>query len=245
MNSDLNLKSELSYYSSRMRKIEILSLVLFGVLFIDLNRHFFSSSEAGFISVLICMGLAYVLADIVSGMVHWFADTWGSYEWPIVGNSLIRSFREHHADPLAMTHHDFIEVNGATALVSLPVLVFCWFKGFSQPFGFYLCGIITWLSFFTIMTGQIHKWAHLKNPSTFIQILQKYRIILSPKHHSFHHSGNIDSHYCITTGWLNPLFSRISFFRILEEGIHKLTGAIPRSDDFRVLAGVRNEFNKS
>lgn len=239
MNSDLNLKSELSHYSSRMRAVEITSLVLFGILFVDLNRHFFSGVEASFISILICMGFAYVFADVVSGCVHWFADTWGSYEWPVVGNSLIRSFREHHADPLAMTHHDFIEVNGATALVSLPVLVFCWFNDVSTTFDFYLCGIITWLSFFTIMTGQIHKWAHQKNPITFIRLLQNCRIILSPAYHSFHHSGNIDSHYCITTGWLNPLFSRIRFFRILEMLIHKLTGAIPRSDDSRVLAGVR------
>ena len=45
-----------------------------------------------------------------------------------------------------------------------------------------------------------------------------------------------ECNYCITTGWLNPLFTKINFWRNLERVIIKLTGAIPRTDDIGIKA---------
>src|ERR1700758_153743 len=72
--------------------------------------------------VLTAVLLGYLAADLVSGLVHWAADTWGSVDLPILGPAVLRPFREHHRDQLAITRHDFVETNGNNCLISLPVL---------------------------------------------------------------------------------------------------------------------------
>ena len=48
------------------------------------------------------------LVDFISGLVHWGCDTWGKFTTPIVGPTLIRTFRMHHVDPQDITIHNFI-----------------------------------------------------------------------------------------------------------------------------------------
>ena len=72
--------------------------------------------------VLTAVLLGYLAADLVSGLVHWAADTWGSPDLPVIGPAVLGPFREHHRDPLAITRHDFVETNGNNCLISLPVL---------------------------------------------------------------------------------------------------------------------------
>jgi hypothetical protein len=45
---------------------------------------------------------------------------------PIIGPGFISGFREHHADPKAITRHDFVDTNGNNSLVSLPFMVLAW-----------------------------------------------------------------------------------------------------------------------
>lgn len=64
--------------------------------------------------------------------------------------------------------------------------------------------------------SQIHKWAHEQRPPRFGRALQRSRFFLSPEHHARHHAGTHESHYCITTGWMNLALDRLRFFRTLE-----------------------------
>ena len=51
---------------------------------------------------------AQFIVDFASGMLHWACDTWGKFETPIVGPTLIRAFRMHHVDPQDITKHGFL-----------------------------------------------------------------------------------------------------------------------------------------
>ena len=69
---------------------------------------------------------AGVVADLMSGVVHWIADTWGHESWPVIGPRLLRPFRVHHVNPDDMLGRGFLDLNGDVALLTLPLLATAW-----------------------------------------------------------------------------------------------------------------------
>jgi len=175
--------------------------------------------------------LSMGFADIFSGLLHWAADTWGNMETPVF-RTFIRSFREHHVDPFQITRHDFIETNGDTCLVLIPVIIALDLgqprAGSDADLFVLLFGVS--LSFWVVMTNQIHKWAHMLRPPAFIKVFQG-NAFLDRKNHQVHHHTPFDRHYCITNGWLNGILGSIGFWKRMELAITHATGAQPRADD--------------
>ncbi len=165
----------------------------------------------------LCCFAGLCLADFISGVVHWAADTYGSPKLPIFGG-FVRTFREHHADQVDITRHDFIETNGDVCIFSSPVH-FVLLLLVEDPFVL-SCVFGVFVGSYT--NSQIHKWAHAAERPWLIRACQRTRAFLSPGHHSQHHSGPHLTHYCITTGWMNPLLDGIGFFRKLERLLLKL-----------------------
>jgi plasmanylethanolamine desaturase len=164
-----------------------------------------------------CMALGFLLADFLSGLVHWAGDTVGTEQMPWVGRHFIKPFRMHHVDPKDITRHDFIETNGNNCLASLPFLLVTWLVLPAQPgFRYYACALVVMAALFVFLTNQFHKWAHADRPPRVVQRLQRWNFILPPEHHDIHHRAPHDTYYCITVGWLNPLLARLRFFRGLE-----------------------------
>lgn len=171
----------------------------------------------------VAFALGYITADFVSGFVHFLADNIGSTRTPFLGPVFIRPFREHHIDPLAITRHDFFEVNGANCAISLPVLLATyalvpvahtlWGVFFGAYVGLFLFGIF--------LTNQFHSWAHLPSPPRWIVRLQRTGLILGPEHHARHHEPPYNTYYCITSGWLNPLLARTRLFERMKEPLRR------------------------
>lgn len=157
------------------------------------------------------------LADLVSGLVHWSADTYGSPTMPIFGG-FVRTFREHHADQVDITRHDFIETNGDVCIFSCPVhfALLLWVQSAFALF------VVLGVFVGSYTNSQIHKWAHSPEPPWLVRACQRTRVFLSPRHHSRHHSGPHLTHYCITTGWMNGVLDTVGFFRKLEWLLLKL-----------------------
>ncbi len=176
-------------------------------------------------------------ADFVSGLVHWFFDTWGSVDTPVVGQLAIRTFREHHVDARAMTRHGFVETNGHNITLSLvPATVgIVALRHPSLPST--LLGMSAFFMALCVsMTSQIHKWAHMQEPPRLVRKLQDAGLIIGARHHNRHHLKPHDSHYCITVGWMNAPLEFVHFFRGLERIITALTGARAREEDLVATA---------
>jgi ubiquitin-conjugating enzyme E2 variant len=224
--------------------VQVGALVVWTALFVAWLVRLWGLSPS--LTVLVAgMLTAWIASDFASGFVHWLADTWGSDTMPVIGPALVQPFREHHVDPLGITRHSFVVTNGNTALISLPVLAMgaVWPAG-SAPGEFAsiaLGGLAGW----TLLTNQIHKWAHEPVPPWCIVPFQRVGLVLPPGHHAVHHASPNDSHYCITTGWCNGVLEAVSFFRVLERLVTGTTGMVPRAylharivaADLQALAG--------
>ena len=218
-------------YSSTHRVIEIVATVVFYVFFLySLYALVPVLKFAHVIPTLIGMVLSLFLADFISGLVHWGADTWGSSRWPVLGPALLRPFREHHVDPLSITRHDFIERNGDNALLCIPLLVLLYFIPAQGMLLSVKISVLT-LALSLALTNQIHCWAHQKTRPRFVTAIKNAGVILSPRVHKKHHEKKYDKNYCITTGRMYVFLEKIAFFRVSERVISKLTGAIPRQDE--------------
>lgn len=202
-----------------IKVVDTLGVMVFAVflalLALDIN-HLAAIGNLSITAGIVSAILGYLLADFMSGLVHFLGDSFGTVRTPIFGPTFIFPFREHHVDPEDITRHGFIETNGHNCLVSLPVMMVMHYLLFSTAIASVAGSIALATGFFLILgvfaTNQFHKWAHTKRPPAFIAFLQKYRLILSPKHHQVHHTSPFERYYCITTGWLNMALEKASFF---------------------------------
>lgn len=237
--------SNIPRYSKSLRMIEYLAVGVFLSLMAKIGFDLWIYQQVHsvlWIQLVTSFFISILFADFISGLAHWMADTWFSLSSPVIGPTLIRSFREHHLDPQAITHHDFIETNGATALVCIPVVACAaWFSheivGWKQ-FMIYMTCFLT--LFFIFITNQFHKWAHLETLNPVLIILQKAHLLLSSSHHKVHHTEPFIEYYCITNGLTNAVLSRVRFFRRLEKLITRITGMQPRDYELIHVNGGRD-----
>jgi plasmanylethanolamine desaturase len=174
---------------------------------------------------------AGVVADFVSGIVHWMADTWGRESWPVVGRRVLRPFRVHHVNPGDMLGRGFLDLNGDVALITLPIFAAAWLMPIETPAQRVAASFLTAWGAWALPTNQVHQWAHMPDPPRAVRWLQRGRVILPPAIHRVHHASPYATYYCITTGWNNAWTARAGVFTALERLVTRITGLVPREDE--------------
>jgi ubiquitin-conjugating enzyme E2 variant len=186
-------------------------------------------SGSGGIGLLLLAAVAAVLfADLASGVVHWWCDTFFDEKTPVIGPAVIFPFREHHRDPLAITRRGFFEVNHSNCLVMLPPLAAAWWWAWpagGAPAAIFGASFLLVLAPAVWMTNQIHQWAHAPAIPRAVRWAQRWHLILDPEQHERHHTPDAATGYCITTGWLNPLLDRLGILPAIERGLRPSTRA--------------------
>ena len=208
-----------SHYGRGHRVLEIVSIAFVFAALAWLAYRVWNTASGGrdWLWITVATFGGYLVADFLSGFVHWAGDTVGDENTPLFGNNFVRPFRYHHVDPEDITRHDFVETNGNNCIVVAPVLGLLLLVTPHNPGWFFqACTVTAFVSWFVFLTNQFHKWAHQDNPAGWVRALQKAGLILSPTHHALHHASPQNRAYCITVGWMNPVLDRIGFFRAAE-----------------------------
>ena len=169
--------------------------------------------------------LGILLADLISGIVHWFEDTYGDPTWPVIGPTIILPNILHHDVPLKFTEAPFWKRNRGVFGVALI------FGG--------VFSLLGWLNPVTItalvvgsFANEVHRWAHLKPTQLpwVIRALQRAKILQTAQHHWAHHRHGYNTHYCTITNALNPSLDGLRVFRIIEGVVEGVFGIKPRTD---------------
>ena len=170
-------------------------------------------------------------ADLISGLVHWTADTWFEETMPVLGRRFFRPFRVHHVNPEDFLRRDVIDTNGDVAMLTVPVLTAMFWLPLGEVWGLSAAVFLLALCVAVLPTNQVHQWAHMRRPPVFVSCLQRYGPILGRGAHRRHHAAPFITNYCIALGWCNPVLNAVGFFRGLEWLVSRTTGLRPRADD--------------
>jgi len=187
--------------------------------------------------IAIAIPLGVIGSDFITGLLHWVADTYGSEDTPVLGQSFVKPFRLHHLYPRDICTHKLVETAGNSCIVAVPVLAVCLYLLWLLPESPWLAFAVVWVTLMgavTVATNHFHKWAHQESPSAFTRWLQRTHLILEPSHHEVHHTDPFNMHYCITNGWLNPVLNKLQFFRRLEATLRFFGIETARAKDDRV-----------
>ena len=210
-------------YTPVHRTLEIAGIAIFAALAVWLTWRLGTTTPPNHAWIIPVAAIAgYIAADLMSGIVHWAFDTWGSADTPVLGASFIRPFREHHVDAASITRHDFVETNGNSSLASIPVLLAASFVPLDGMSGRFAVTFLLVTSLAVFATNQFHKWAHMDEPPSPVLWLQRRGLILSSEHHDIHHASPYDTYYCITVGVWNPLLDRTRFFERTERLLRRI-----------------------
>jgi plasmanylethanolamine desaturase len=148
-----------------------------------------------FIALQIILG--WYVADLITGIYHFFIDNFGSSDTPIFGNQ-IKDFQIHHHKPTEFLKHSNWESLKLPLLGSMPLFALAFF----YPYFFIP------LAIGIAMSQLLHKWAHMSKVAWPIKVLQTLQLIISPEEHDKHHT-TFNSHYGIVNGWSNDFLNLI------------------------------------
>jgi ubiquitin-conjugating enzyme E2 variant len=186
-------------------------------------------------SIALVIVLSIVLGDLATGIFHWSVDNYGTIKTPIFG-SVCASFQGHHDTPWTITFRSFANNVYKICYGSIPALLLLLALHPAPAYQLFFTLFINWW----VISQELHKFSHMKNPPALIASLQNLRIILSRKEHGLHHSAPFEGHYCILTGICNPLLDKTNFFRYLEMIVYRVSG----STTIVTVSGITNLFLK-
>jgi len=167
----------------------------------------------------------WLIADLLTGVVHWIEDRIDGDSWLIVGSLIFAPNRLHHEQPIAFTRNGFWSRNGTSISAALGVggtLVLILYVAFGTGVPSWAWVALGSATFGGAMANQVHYWAHMPHRAPgIVQALQSIGLCQSRHHHARHHAPPQQDRYCVLTNWLNPWLDRNDVWKRLERFVPK------------------------
>ncbi|PUZ50396.1 hypothetical protein GQ55_6G055700 [Panicum hallii var. hallii] len=175
---------------------------------------------------------AYSLADLATGVYHWFVDNYGDASTPVFG-SQIAAFQGHHRYPSTITRrepcnnlHALARAAGLALAPADAALSAAGAPAAAHAFAGAFAACV-------VLSQQFHAWAHEKRRRLppGVEALQDAGVLVSRAQHAAHHRQPYNTNYCIVSGMWNGVLDRYRVFEALEMVVYFRTGIRPRSWD--------------
>jgi ubiquitin-conjugating enzyme E2 variant len=179
------------------------------------------------LNVAIQLFSCLLVADFLSGLLHWFEDTWlAPGTSAFLDRVIIEPNIDHHRRPGGIREGSYwinnvvcISMTAAAGAVLAAGGVHGW-----QPYVVLLIAS---------QSNQLHAWAHTSNPPTVVTWLQRMHLLQTAKEHAVHHRRPYAQRYCTTTSFLNPILDRSRFWYGLEWVGERLGAKVVRATPAR------------
>ncbi len=161
--------------------------------------------------------LLWLMADFITGMIHWWEDAYGNPTWRILGKYVIQPNLEHHKNPRRLIKGSYW--NRVDTSVYLAFMI-----GFVS----YFCGVLSWgmivFLVFSSQANEVHAASHRtdKENGKILVFLQSIGLLQKRKTHGWHHKAPYDTNFCVMTEFLNPVLNKIDFWAKMEWSILKI-----------------------
>jgi plasmanylethanolamine desaturase len=170
--------------------------------------------------------VTWLITDFISGVVHWLEDSYGHPNMPVVGRYITKPDLLHHYQPRKFVSNSWLSSSDLLLVLSSVALLGAVSLGRLGPMVF--LGAVLGVN-----ANQIHKWCHRtpRENGALIVLLQRLRLVQTPRQHHQHHVGKKDAAYCVLTGFLNPILDGCRFWRVLEWVVFAVFRVRRRDDD--------------
>lgn len=158
------------------------------------------------LTILLCL----VAADFLTGLLHWWEDTYGDPGWPVIGELIVKPNILHHQDPLHFTTAETLFSRNYLQVVPASLLAA----------GVLFLSPSLWPVSLTLVVAafgnEVHAWSHrAKNPWP-VRLLQDTGILQAPRQHAKHHHAPFTHYYCTILNVTNAVLESLDFWRRLE-----------------------------
>lgn len=169
----------------------------------------------------------WAAADFITGVIHWWEDTYGNPNWPIIGKYVVEPNMIHHRQPTKLLEGTWWQRVDTSCYASAAIGGILWLLGF-HSWQMIVCLI------FCSQGNQVHAISHRSDIANgkWIMFLQNIGLLQSRKTHRWHHKAPYETNFCVMGEFVNPVLNYICFWENVEWILFKVF-------NIRVLRGSK------